>query len=162
MLTQWYLPPPLTDTVKSSLFTHVNSSPLSLAVRLHQYNPNHLIILTMVALFPERPHISASAGSAFIRKTCWYRSNSNCKSPLLLPLGLFAVWGSGQQSGRIERTSTQWGIPWPMDYVALNSMIRGSTNPFSGGVRDWDIVPLQYVRTLAPALLCFFSLYSCV
>ena len=34
MLTQHHLPPPLTSTVKSS-FTHVHSSPLSLAARLH-------------------------------------------------------------------------------------------------------------------------------
>ena len=33
MLTQWHLLPPLTSTVKSSLFTHVHSSPLSLAAR---------------------------------------------------------------------------------------------------------------------------------
>ena len=33
MLTQWHLPPPLTSTVKWSLFTHVHSSPLSLAAR---------------------------------------------------------------------------------------------------------------------------------
>ncbi|KAF6094688.1 hypothetical protein HJG60_011798 [Phyllostomus discolor] len=41
MLTQWCLPPPLTSTVKSSLFTHVHSSPLSLAARLHQCHANH-------------------------------------------------------------------------------------------------------------------------
>ena len=35
MLTQWRLPPPLTSTVKLSLFPHVHSSPLSLVVRLH-------------------------------------------------------------------------------------------------------------------------------
>ena len=35
MLTQWHLPPPLTSTVKSSLFTHVHSSPLSLSARSH-------------------------------------------------------------------------------------------------------------------------------
>ena len=35
MLTQWHLPPPLTSTVKSSLFMHAHSSPLSLAARLH-------------------------------------------------------------------------------------------------------------------------------
>ena len=34
--TQWRPLPPLTSTVKSSLFTHVPSSPLSLAARLHQ------------------------------------------------------------------------------------------------------------------------------
>ena len=35
MLTQQCLPPPLTSTVKSSLFTHAHSSPLSLAAKLH-------------------------------------------------------------------------------------------------------------------------------
>ena len=34
-LTQWRLPPPLTSTVKSSLFTHAHYSPLSLAARLY-------------------------------------------------------------------------------------------------------------------------------
>ena len=32
---QWRLPPPLTSTMKSSLFTHMHSIPLSLAARLH-------------------------------------------------------------------------------------------------------------------------------
>ena len=41
MLTHWGLPPPLTSTVKSSLFTHVYYSPLSLAARLHQFCTNH-------------------------------------------------------------------------------------------------------------------------
>ena len=41
MLTQWYLPPPLTSTVKSSLFTHAHSSPLSSAARLHRCRANH-------------------------------------------------------------------------------------------------------------------------
>ena len=36
MLTQHCLLVPLTSTVKSSLFTHVHSSPLSLAARLHR------------------------------------------------------------------------------------------------------------------------------
>ena len=40
MLTKWHLPPPLTSTVKLSLFTHVHSSPLSLAARLHQCHAN--------------------------------------------------------------------------------------------------------------------------
>ena len=35
MLTQQYLLFPLTSTVELSLFTHVHSSPLSLAARLH-------------------------------------------------------------------------------------------------------------------------------
>ena len=40
MLTQLCLPPPLTSTVKLSLFTHAHSSPLSLAARLHQCRAN--------------------------------------------------------------------------------------------------------------------------
>ena len=35
MLTQQYLPPPLTSAVKSSLFTHAHFRPLSLAASLH-------------------------------------------------------------------------------------------------------------------------------
>ena len=41
MLIQGHLPPPLTSTVKSSLFTHAQSSPLSLAARLHQCDANY-------------------------------------------------------------------------------------------------------------------------
>ena len=40
MLTQRGLLPPLTSTVKLSLFMHVHSSPLSLAARLHQCRTN--------------------------------------------------------------------------------------------------------------------------
>ena len=40
MLTQWRLLPPLTSAVKSSLFTHAHSSPLSLAAGLHQCRGN--------------------------------------------------------------------------------------------------------------------------
>ena len=41
MLTPWHLPPPLTSTVKLSLFTHVHSSPLSFTARLHRCRANH-------------------------------------------------------------------------------------------------------------------------
>ena len=41
MLTQWYLQPSLTSTVKSSLFMHVRSGPLSLAATLHRCCANH-------------------------------------------------------------------------------------------------------------------------
>ena len=40
MLTQWHLLPPLTSTVKLSLFTHAHSSPLSLAARLYWCQAN--------------------------------------------------------------------------------------------------------------------------
>ena len=52
MLTQWHVLPPLTGTVKLSLFTHAHSSPLSLAaINVVQ---TVLISLTMAGLFPER------------------------------------------------------------------------------------------------------------
>ena len=41
MLTQQCLPPPLTSTVKPSLFTQAHSSPLSLAARSHWCCANH-------------------------------------------------------------------------------------------------------------------------
>ena len=41
ILTQGHLPPPLTSTVKLSLFTHAHSNPLSLASRLHWCTANH-------------------------------------------------------------------------------------------------------------------------
>ena len=40
-LTQQRLLPPLTSTVKLSLFMHVHSSPFSLAAKLHQSRANH-------------------------------------------------------------------------------------------------------------------------
>ena len=41
MLTQWCLPQPLSNTMKSSLFTDAHSSPFSLATRLHLCHTNH-------------------------------------------------------------------------------------------------------------------------
>ena len=41
MLTQWRLQSQLTSTVRSSLFTHTHSSPLSLAARSHWCHANH-------------------------------------------------------------------------------------------------------------------------
>ena len=55
MFTQRHLLPPLTSTVKSSLFTLAHSSPFSLAARLHQCHANILVILTMAGLLPDRP-----------------------------------------------------------------------------------------------------------
>ena len=50
MATPWHLPPPLTSTLKLSLFTHVHSSLLSLAARLHLCPQTILIILAMAGL----------------------------------------------------------------------------------------------------------------
>ena len=44
--------PPLTSTVKSSLFTHMHSSSLSLAARLHQYHANHSCYINSGWPFP--------------------------------------------------------------------------------------------------------------
>ena len=41
MLTQWCLPPPLTSTVKSLLFTYAHFSPLSWAATLHLCHVSH-------------------------------------------------------------------------------------------------------------------------
>ena len=57
MLTQWHLWSPLTSTVKLLLFTHVHSSPLSFAARVHKCHGNVLVILTMAVLFQDRPRI---------------------------------------------------------------------------------------------------------
>ena len=57
MLTQQGPPPPLTSTVKLSLFTHVHSSPLSLAARLHRCQTNHSCYI--------------NSGWAFSRKTLY-------------------------------------------------------------------------------------------
>ena len=46
MLPQRRLPPPLISTMKSSLFTHAHSSPLSLAASLHQCCANHSCYIT--------------------------------------------------------------------------------------------------------------------
>ena len=56
MLTQQCLPPPLTSTVKLSLFTHAHSSPFSLAARLHQCLQTVLVVSTMLGRFLDRPH----------------------------------------------------------------------------------------------------------
>ena len=61
MPTQWHLLPPLTSTVKSLLFTHEHSSPLSLAARSIDVFQTFIITLTMAGLFPDRPRIYTSS-----------------------------------------------------------------------------------------------------
>ena len=83
MLTQQCLLPPLTSTVKSSLFTHVHFSPLSLAARLHRCHTNFLIILTMPGLFPDRSHMLKCFNYNFYFKSIfllgWKLLNSVCQ-----------------------------------------------------------------------------------
>ena len=87
MLTQQHLLPPLTSTVKSSLFTHVHSSPLSLAAGLHRCHANcscyinnswmffqiDLVCETLVTLFSRGQNIKVSLLIAF--KQCVYDSS---------------------------------------------------------------------------------------
>ena len=56
MLTPRHLPPSLTSTVKSSLFTHVHPSPLSLTARLHWCHTNYSCFINMARLFLDRTH----------------------------------------------------------------------------------------------------------
>ena len=51
MLTQWCLPPPLTSTVKLSLFTHAHSSPLSRMPGYTDVAQTILVILTIAGVF---------------------------------------------------------------------------------------------------------------
>ena len=59
MLTQQCLPPPLTSTVKLSLFTHAHSSPPPWLPGYLDVAQTILIILTMAGLFLDRPCIPA-------------------------------------------------------------------------------------------------------
>ena len=51
------LPAPLATTVKSSLFVHVHSSPLSLAAKLHRCIANCFYYIHNGLTFPDRTHI---------------------------------------------------------------------------------------------------------
>ena len=54
MLTQQCLPSPLTSTVKLSLFTHVLSSPFSLAAELYRCHPNSSRFSNSGWIFPRQ------------------------------------------------------------------------------------------------------------
>ena len=54
VLTQWGLLPPLTSTVKLSLFMHAHSSMLSLAATLHWCHTNHFHCITNGWTFPSQ------------------------------------------------------------------------------------------------------------
>ena len=88
-LTQWHLPSPLTSTVKSSLFTHVHSSPLSLAARLLRCRVNHSHYITMAGLFLDRP---------CILNKCLWREQVYCYFPIELIAPCFEglVWPNAQ------------------------------------------------------------------
>ena len=62
MLTQWCVPPPLTSTVKLSLFMHAHSSPLSL---LHRCRTNCSFYVNNGWTFPNRPQMSYANSDCF-------------------------------------------------------------------------------------------------
>ena len=78
MLTQWHLLPPVTSTVKSSLFTHVHSSPLSSAAGYIDVVKTVLVVLTMAGLFLDRSRTSLVCGKdsmstfidSYLKSTC--------------------------------------------------------------------------------------------
>ena len=57
MFIQSLLPPPLISTVKSSLFTHVHSSPLSLATSFHWCRANRSHYINNGWIFSGQPHV---------------------------------------------------------------------------------------------------------
>ena len=57
--------------MKSSLFTHAHSSPLSLAARLHRSRQTIPVMLTMAGLFPDRPSVVCVCISVYIY-VCMY------------------------------------------------------------------------------------------
>ena len=78
MLTQWGLLPPLRSTVKSSLFMHKHSSPLSLPARLHWCHVNRSRYV--------------NNGWTFSRQTLYRQKHAEIRSILLndfLNLNLF-------------------------------------------------------------------------
>ena len=72
--TQQHAPPPLTtSTVKLSLFTHVHSSPLSLAAQLHCYINNGWTFSRQPS-YLDRQWYKSNYGLSFLHKTRdWFR-----------------------------------------------------------------------------------------
>ena len=67
MLTQQHLLPPLTSTVKLSLFTHVHSRPLSWVPGYIDAMQTVLIILTVVGFFQDRSQYYSQKPKNFSR-----------------------------------------------------------------------------------------------
>ena len=72
MGTQWCLPPPLTSTVKSSLFTHAHSSSLSLAARLHQCYTHHFYYINNGWTFSGQTSYISHWEYASCLLLCWW------------------------------------------------------------------------------------------
>ena len=70
-LTSWHLLPPLTSALKSSLFTHAHSSPLSLAIRLHRCWVNHSHHINNGWTFPRQ---TSYILTKFVLSLCEYHS----------------------------------------------------------------------------------------
>ena len=92
VLTQRHLPPPLTSAVKSSLFTHAHSSPLSLPGYINVMQ-TILVILTNGWTFSRQTSyiiiclyaisrlcfwVHASSGLLYFLDNCYYLSLNNC------------------------------------------------------------------------------------
>ena len=89
VLTQWCLLPPLSSTVKSSLFTHARSSPLSLAARLHRCHTNrsHYTNNGWTFLHIDLTHSGANVGlQLFTWKIIQQLINNNTRINSVFPI----------------------------------------------------------------------------
>ena len=127
MLTQGHLPPPLTSTVKSSLFTHAHSSPLSLVARLHWCHTNHSCYIKSGWAFPGQTHVySFYACKSSHSSTSWQpwkcrklvlkltqKSGGSCKCSITRMHYLLRQLGNASQTGGTHSYISLVVTEWP-------------------------------------------------
>ena len=92
MLTQQCLLPTLTSTMKLSLFTHVHSSPLSLAVRWHQCHANLSHYINKDWTFSDRLHILREYDWIMIKCILFHFTNGRTGLYLFLRIEIVSHW----------------------------------------------------------------------
>ena len=75
MVNQWHLLPPLTSTVTLSLFTHVHSSPLSLAAMIHWCHANCSHYINNSWTFFRQTSSCTSMGTWYFKKSHWSKNS---------------------------------------------------------------------------------------
>ena len=149
MFTQQRLPPPLTSTVKSSLFMHVHSSPLSLATRLPQCHANHSCCVNNSWNF--------SGQTSYV---CWSLMMDNgCRNKCLHSskcvikyLSTVVILFSGCLSTRGNRGSYSWSrhVKWMCSIWLKESFFYVICYWFPQHASDWPSSSHMY--TCHPAL----------
>ena len=94
MLTQWHLPPPLTSTVKLSLFMHAHSSPLSVVARLHCLRANHCHFINNGRTFSGQTSYIIKATVSICRYFLNFLILSIHKFCITNSWSLFSIWFS--------------------------------------------------------------------